>query len=359
MDINYLRKIIFANSPDFNFYNFNGCTVVRGFFKEKGYAYRPQFSDENLSLLNKKYRMLNAILNTAMAAEILLYVYLFIFPYFLNFMELPFYLSIILLSIIPLILLYLNYVVINYLYELFLTKTFGKFQKIMFEPNIRKIDENQYKKYIGSFRKSVLVIPVILLIFLAYAITPYIIIDKIDNDKYSSALKLSLNYLKFVPINPEIYALKAYSQYKLKDYKGAVENFEKANQYSFSESFDNDILMVKANYLDKISMIDEFDKAINLEENEFDKRYIMYEKAAYLLENKDYNGALKIYDNLINKFDKDNEISYPIDHVYYNRAVIRRIRGDIKGAAEDFKTAFKMCPDCDYSKLDALKVRKP
>ena len=44
---------------------------------------------------------------------------------------------------------------------------------------------------------------------------------------------------------------------------------------------------------------------------------------------------------------------------YYYRSVIKNATGDASGAKLDYAIASRMCPECEFSKMQILKVRKP
>ena len=357
--IKNFRKKIFMNSPYFNFYTVKGNTVLRGILKEIGYRYAIELPKEKLTEVNKTYRKMNTILNSLVAAELLLYIYLVIFPFFTEFMKLPFIAVIIILSLIPLMCLYLTYIVVNYLYESYLAKYIGTFQKVKFQPDLNKIDEAQYQEYKTTSRKSSYLMALIAVIFFGYVCTPLVLNSMLIAEKFKGASKLASAYLTFVPINPEVYAQRAFAKYKLEDYKASVSDFEKANKYSFSDSFDNDILAVKVNYLDKAQMLKEFDKAINLETDSVVRGYILSEKAEYLLKQKDYNASLNIYNSLLAAYRKGDKVSFSPEMAYYYRSLIKKATGDVSGAKLDYAIASRMCPECEYPKMRVLKVRKP
>lgn len=357
--IKNFRKNVFMNSPYFNFYNVKGNTVLRGILKEIGYRYAIELPQEKLTEVNKTYRKMNTILNSLVAVELILYIYLVIFPFFTEFMKMPVIAVVILLSLIPLMCLYLTYIIVNYIYESYLAKYIGTFQKVKFQPDLSKIDEAQYEQYKKTSRKSSYLMALIALIFFGYVCTPLILNSMLDAGKYKGASNLASAYLRFVPINPEVYAQRAYAKYKLEDFKSAVSDFEKANKYSFSDSFDNDILGVKTNYLDKAQMLKEFENAINSEEDKVVRTYIMAEKAEYLLRQKEYKAALDIYNTLLGAYRKGEKVSYPAEVVYYYRSLIKNASGDAAGAKADYAVASRMCPECEFSKMKILKVRKP
>ena len=147
MDINDYRKKIFLNSQYCTYYNVNNNTVLAGIMRSNGYRYSVKLPDEKLQQINKTYRKFTTIMNIAVALEIILYIYLVIFPFYTEFMKLPFFAVVILLSLIPLVALYLTYIAVNYLYENYLSRYVGTFQRMKFKPDVRYIDEKAFKEY--------------------------------------------------------------------------------------------------------------------------------------------------------------------------------------------------------------------
>ena len=358
MDINEYRKQLFLKSQFCTYYKVNNNTVLAGIMRSNGYRYAVSLPDEKLKEVNKVYRRFTTLLNSAVAVEIILYVYLVIFPYYLEFMNLPFFVVVMLLSLIPLVALYLTYVVVNSLYENYLARYVGTFQKMKFQPKVQYIEEKAFQEYIKTPRKSVYVFAVMILIFFSYILTPLVINSLNNNDKFKSVLKLSNTYLTFMPVAPEVYAQRAYAKFNLKQYKEAVEDYEKANKYSFSEEFNPDIVGVKSYYLPYDQTISEFDNLIALEKNKAYKYYLMSEKANYQLKNKKYNEALGTYNYILDLYRKGDKVFLSPSLVYNNRGIVRKILGDFSGAQVDFTTAKKMCPECKFS-LDSTMIRKP
>ena len=358
MDINDLRKQIFLNSQYCTYYNFNNNTVLAGIMRSNGYRYSVRLPEEKLKNVNKNYRKFTTIMNCVVALEIILYIYLVIFPYYTQLMKLPFIAVVLLLSLIPLMALYLTYIAVNYLYENYLSRYIGTFQRIKFKPDIRYIDEKDFEEYKKTPRKSVFIVAILLIIFCLYIITPFVITSYNNKGKFDAAIKLSNSYLMFMPVAPEIYAQRAFAKYNLKQYADAIKDYQKANEYSLSDNFSTDILGVKVSYLPYKKMLDEFDLAIDAETDKPFKYYLMCEKANYLLMHKDYRAAYNIYTNLINLYNKGQKVFISPPSVHYNRALAASALGYQTQAKNDFDIAKKMCPDCKFS-VGLTLIEKP
>lgn len=358
MDMNNLRKYIFLNSQYCTYYNVNNNTVLAGIMRSNGYRYSVRLPEEKLQQINKTYRKFTTLMNCLVALEIILYVYFVIFPYYTQFMKLPFLGVVALLSLIPMVALYLTYGALNYLYENYLSRYVGTFQRMKFKPEIRHIDENVFKEYANTPKNSVYVLALMVVIFFLYIFTPFAINGFNNNGKFSSAVNLSNTYLMFMPIAPEVYAQRAYAKYNMKQYKDAVEDYKKANDYSLSDSFSDDILGVKTYYIPYKQMLKEFDNAIALETLKPAKYYLMSEKAVYQLKHKDYNSAYNTFNYLLNIYNKGQNVYFSPAAAYYHRGVAKVGLGDMEGAKQDFINAKKMCSDCKFS-LETTLIRKP
>lgn len=355
--INWLRKALFLNSQYCITYNNANNTVVAGIMKDVGYRYAVVLPQEKLDIINKAYRKFTTVVNSLVAVEIILYVYLFIFPYFTRLMQMPYWIAVLLLSAIPLVALFLTYIIVNYIYERFLYKYIGTFKKEKFQPSLQKVDDKTFEQYKNTSRKSAYVLAVMVLIFVFYAFTPSLISVSISSGKYKAALSFSNAYLKLVPINPDVYVKRAFANFKLKKYKTAVEDYKKANEYTLSDSYDYDILGVKTYYLEKDAMLREFDRAIDLEEEQPVRYLLMSEKADYLLKNKEYKKALELYNTLLSAYGRGENVFFAPERVYYNRGVALANLGDITGARRDVTTARNMCADCVFNTNTTLVTR--
>lgn len=358
MDINNFRKKMFLNSQYFTHYVEGGNTILRGIIKNNGYLYHGVLSDAKLEQINKVYRRLNACFNGIVAIELILYIYFVIFPFFVDLMKYSTAAFIILLSLIPVIFLYLTYILVNYLYENYLRKHFGEFRKTRFKPEYKNLDETEYNNYLKTEKKSVYVMLLIAFIFCAYVCTPMIINSLINLGKYKGASKLASAYLTFVPVNADVYASRGYAKYMLKQYKQAASDYENANKYTLSDSFFNDILGVKINYLSYDEMIKEFDKAISAQKDKLIKGRLLYEKANYEFQNGQYSAALTSYNKLLSSYKRGMRVHYLPEIAYYNRAKAKYVSGDKKGAAQDYAVAQKMCPGCSFEYKTTLIPRR-
>lgn len=358
MNINDFRKKIFINSQYCNWYSVGSNTVIAGIMRSVGYLYQQKLSDEQIKAFDKEYRKYTTIMNSAVALEILLYIYLVIFPYFVDFMKQSFIVSVLTLSLIPLLALYLTYVVANKLFENYIVKTIGLGKKTLFKPDVKNIDEKTFNDYISTPRKSLYVVLLIAILFLGYVVTPLTVTNLNISKKYKSAENLANMYLKVVPIAPEVYAQRAYAKFKQNQYKEAVADYELANKYSLSDSFSDDILGVKTYYLPYKKMLGEFDKAIDIETIEPARYLLRYEKAVYQLKNKDYKPAFEELNTLVNAYRQNKDVFFSPSSAYYNRGVARALLGDTKGSIQDKITAKKMCPECEFNQETTL-VRRP
>ncbi len=358
MNIEDYRKKVFINSQYCNYYNESNGTVLAGILRNIGYKYSVVLPEEKLKTISAVYRKFTTVINSVVALEILLYVYLVVFPYFTEFMKAPFYLVVFGLSLIPLMLLYLTYVGINLLYENYLTRYVGSFKKVKFSPSIEKLDEKNYQEYKSTPRKSIYVLIAILVIFCLYAFIPLYIEGLNKSKKYDSAIRVSNSYLFFVPISPKVYANRAYAEFKLGNYEKSVKDYELADKYSLSGEFSDDILGAQTYYLDKNEMLKNFDSAISAEKYEPMKYLLKYEKATYYLKNKNYSSALSIYNSIITDYRNQKKVFFSPALAYYNRGVCKSALGDSLGAKIDKAFAEKMCPQCKFN-ADTTLVRMP
>lgn len=345
--MNNFRKLIFLNSQYCTYYIDKKTTVIAGILRSIGYKFAVKLPDIKIDEINKVYRKLTTILNSIVACELLLYVYLFIFPYFTKLMQLPYFITILCLAAIPLLILYLTYIVINTLFENYLEKYIGSFQKIKFQPNIYNIEPEAYKKYCETPRKSIYIVGLLIFIFCYYLLTPIFIETLIAHKNFKLGIKFANLYSKIIPINPEIYEQRAIAKFNVKDYKGAVIDFELANKYSLSNVFDNDILEAKTYYLSYNDMISEFEKALSVQKDKILTGVIKAKKADYLMKNKKYSEALKIYDELISIHKHGEEIGFSLENAYFNRGKAKQIL-NINNANIDIEIAKRMCPTCNF-----------
>ena len=158
VNIDIFRKSVFINSQYCNWYNVGNNTILAGIMRNIGYFYKDKLSAEDIQSAGKIYRKYTTIVNCVVGVEILLYIYLVIFPFFLQFMKQQFIISVLALSIIPLLALYLSYIVVNKLYENEIFKTIGEAKKTVFKPTLKNIDEQAFQTYLKTPKKSIYVV---------------------------------------------------------------------------------------------------------------------------------------------------------------------------------------------------------
>lgn len=358
MDINDLRKQIFINSQYCNFYNEKNGTVLAGIMRSYGYKYSIILPDEKIKEINKTYRKFTAIMNALVAVEIILYIYTVIFPYYTEFIKMPYFGAVMMLAVIPLVALYLTYIAVNYLYENYLTRYIGTFKRVKFKPTLKNISEKAYEEYQKTPRYSVYVLGLLIIIFLSYVAAPFLITGLNRSGKYNAALGLANTYLTFVPVSSSVYAQRAYSNVKLKKYEKAVTDYENADKYSLSDVYIYDILGTKTYFLKYDEMLKEFDKAMNEEKSSAMRYLLKYEKTTYKLKNKHYTNVVNEYSELIKAYKAKKEVFFAAEDAYYNRGVAREATGDKAGGAIDKNIAKNMCPECEFNS-DTTLIRKP
>ena len=330
VNIDNFRKNVFINSQYCNWYNVGNNTILAGIMRNIGYFYKDKLSAEDIQSAGKIYRKYTTIMNCVVGVEILLYIYLVIFPFFLQFMKQQFIISVLALSIIPLLALYLSYIVVNKLYENEIFKTIGEAKKTVFKPTLKNIDEQAFQTYLKTPKKSIYVVLLLAIIFLGYVLTPLTIQNMNRSEKYNSVIRLSNIYLKIVPIASNVYPQRAYAKLKLGQYEAAVADYKLANEYSLSDTYSSDIVGVKTYYMPYKKMLGEFDSAMNEEDVEAAKYLLRYEKAVYQLKNKDYKTAYAELNNLVNAYSQNKDVFFSPAYAYYNRGVARAALGMLR-----------------------------
>lgn len=358
MNLNDFRKKIFLNSQYCTYYIDKSCTVLAGIMRSCGYKYAIKLPEEKLTQVNVVYRKFTTLMNCLVFVEIVLYLYLFVFPFYLKLLQLPIFIMALILSVIPLVMLFLTYVSVNRFYEKYLEKHIGTFQKVKFQPTIYNIEPATYTTYKNTPKKSVFIIAAIMLVFLYYALMPLVIDTAVTTEKYDLALKSANLYSKFIPIFPDVYAQRAYSKFKLGKYQDAIKDYELANDYSLSTAYNMDILGVKEHYLPVQDMLKELDTVIAKQEKNTGKQFYMAEKAKYLMKNNKYQQALLIYDELIKTYKTHEDTGFAPDEVYFGRSKARSLAGDTQGATTDMAIVKKMCSECKYD-FETKLVNKP
>ncbi len=248
------------------------------------------------------------------------------------------------LTALPLLLIiFLIYHCINFLstkhFEKSLQNKFGQFEKTIFIPS-DCTDKQYYKHFKIELAKAFGLITIILLCFSIGS--PFKIALKwIHQERYNDVIKLTTIGSKIFPIATKWYSLRAYSKFRLKDYQGAISDYDKAYKLGPDEynvmNFDNKIY-IKYLIKEYNSALKDFDYEIEHASNDFEKDSFLWDKAQFLYNIKQYNSALKIYDYLLIKSEKDR-IFLLQNRLYFERAQVYKSLGKEEEAMQDLINA--------------------
>ncbi len=269
----------------------------------------------------------------------ILFLYGLIFPNYTLIIDKSWY-----MTALPLLLIiFLIYHFINFLstkhFEKSLQNEFGQFEKTIFIPS-NNIDKQYYKHFKIELAKAFGLIAIILLCFGLGS--PFKIAQKwIHQERYNDVIKLTTIGSKIFPIATKWYSLRAYSKFRLKDYQGAISDYDKAYKLGPDEynvmNFDNKIY-IKYLIKEYNSALKDFDYEIEHASNDFEKDSFLWDKAQFLYNIKQYNSALKIYDYLLIKSEKDR-IFLLKNRLYFERAQVYKSLGKEQEATQDLINA--------------------
>ena len=196
---------------------------------------------------------------------------------------------------------------------------------------------------VRNHRGIVIVLTIIFLIISLIAVysLPYFAQNLIRNNNYSKAVSLISVRNIFPPHNSYNYSLRAYANYKLKNYDAAVNDFDKAYRLENDEykmmNFDNKIY-IKYVQKDYEGAIKDFDAEIEKTSDSYTKDSLMWDKAQFLYNTENYNEALKIYNQLLIN-SNDDGIFLLKSRLYYERAQILTALDRHKEALQDISDA--------------------
>ncbi len=208
-----------------------------------------------------------------------------------------------------------------------------------------KIDtapKNKYFKMGGLFFCS-------LVLFVIFSVTVCIVIDfptskainYIKKENYLKTVKLTTTWSKVWPRNPKWYSLRAYANYKLKNYDNAINDYDKAYKLENDEykmmNFDNKIY-IRYITKDYQSALNDFDTEIENTADSYTKDSLLWDKAQFLYNIKNYKESLKIYNQLL--LNSENDQIYLLQNrLYYERSQVLHALGFEKEALLDVISA--------------------
>ena len=335
-----ILKWLYKRAP-MNFYSFlEDATVIKSINNTcLGYKFDRVFTEEEInSVWNniKKHKRFSTIM---IFLSFIVVLYGIIFPNYNFLSSVEWY-----CSILPfLVILWLIYKSITFI----TTKCFEKSLKANYgeyEATIFSFSENINEKYYNLFKIELLkVFLFIVIILLCFGMgSPFKIASKcIQQKKYDDAVRITTIGSKIFPIAPEWYSLRAYSRFKLKDYGGAIRDYDRAyklepDEYSVM-NFDNKIF-IKYYIGDYKGALKDFDKEIKNSKNDEDRDSFYWDKAQFLYNIKNYKAALKIYDYLIEKADSDRVFLLK-NRLYFERAQVYERLGQDDLAQQDYADA--------------------
>lgn len=336
-----ILKWLYKHSP-VNFYSITeeGETVIKSINNTfLGYKFNSIFPDEQIDKIRKVIKHYKRLSTTVIL------IFYFVSIYGLLFNHYEFF-----TTILPKILFFIGMVIATLgilqcsskLFEIYLKKHYGEFEKIHF-PSSNFIESQSYKDFKFELIKiAVLVLIVIGLYFSKVYLffgSPYeTSLNLISSQKYEDAIKVTSLWAKIMPMNPQWYSIRGYARFYLKDYKGAIDDFDKAYNLEEDEfksmNFDNKIY-VRYVLKDYETAIKDFDKEIN--KNSTDKNSFLWDKAQFLYNIKKYEEALEIYNELIEASEEDRVYLFA-SRLYFERAQVYKKLGEKAKAQEDLKT---------------------
>ena len=339
---------LYKHSP-VNFYSItdNGETIIKSINNTfSGYKYNTKFSDNDLNILRKVIKNFKRFSTISVLLSYFILIYCFVFPNYEILKDNVIKIGIIAFAfILPFIVLSL----ISFLFEIYLKKQYGKFERTHF-PTTNVIETQSYNDFKLEILKIFILLIVIGGVYLWIG-SPYeTTMNLINKGKYSDAVKMTTIWSKILPVDAQWFALRGYARFYDGDYKGAIEDYDKAYKLKNNEykcmSFDNKIY-IKYILNDYESAIDDFDNEIEKTKDEGEKNSLLWDKAQFLFNIEEYNNALNIYNDLIKK-SEDDRIYLVENRLYYERAQVYKSLGKEKEAQADEQKAQELDLDIEY-----------
>lgn len=333
-------KWLYKFSP-MNFYNISDdSTIIKSINNNLlGYKYFRKFDEKELHLIWDNIKMYKRLSVIGIFIIFIVILYGIIFPNYAKLIHYSWY-----YTIIPLLFtLYIAYKAIvyanTYMFEKKLVEKFGVYEKTLFK-HTNIID----KKYFNLFKLEIAkALTLILIIIGCYNLgSPFKAIqNQIKHERYNDAIKYTTIGSKIFPIAYEWFSLRGYAKFKIKDYEGAIKDFDKAYKIGLDEynmmNFDNKIY-VKYYIKDYKGAIKDFDNEIANCSDEYEKDAFLWDKAQFLYNLGRYEQALEIYNNLLIKSEEDR-IFLLKNRLYFERAQVYKKMGKTKPADEDILNA--------------------
>lgn len=240
--------------------------------------------------------------------------------------------------------------IISKLFEMYLTKNFGEFTKTHF-PSSDFIETQSYKEFKFELVKIFILFLMLCMLFVLIG-SPYrTTIDLILKGKYNAAIRMSTVWSKIIPVDSKWYSLRGFARFYTQDYEGAIEDYNKAYELDNDEfkpmHFDNKIF-IRYFMKDYNTALKEFDEELKKTEDDGEKNSLLWDKAQFLYNIGKLKEALKLYDILIERAENDR-IYLMENRLYYERGLVYQKMGRLKDYQKDLQTAKELNYDVDFS----------
>lgn len=335
-----ILKRLFKRAP-MNFYsNEEGATVIKSINNTfQGYKFNKIIDDEQINSIWEYIKQQKRITTIIIFFSFIFLLYGIIFPYYAFLSNLKWYFTVLPMLVI-IFGIYHTLLHINTIhFEQWLKNEFGEFEKTIYNPT-DTIDKKYYDLFKIELTKA---LGLIIIIIACFGIgSPFkITLNLINNQKYDAAIELATIGSKIFPIAPTWYSLRGYSKFQIKDYDGAIMDYDKAYKLGPDEynvmNFDNKIF-IKYYTKQYKSAIKDFDKEIANAQTDEDRDSFLWDKAQFLYNIKQYEEALKIYNDLLVKSNEDRVFLLQ-NRLYFERAEVYKKLGKEELAEQDLQNA--------------------
>ncbi len=319
-----ILKLLYKRSPmDFYTFTDDGQTIIKSTNNTSlGYKFNKKFTQDEIFSVWEKIKLHKRISTIMIFLLFLVLMYVIIFPKYTLIVNNNWYVNLIIILAISIICFQIAIAFNTIFFEKSLKKDYGEFSKSNFKPS-GEIDESFYKLFKTELSKAIIIILVVITCFCA--ISPFKLTHKlIKNKRYKEAINITTIGSKIFPIAQEWYSLRGYARFKIGDFKGAINDYDKAYTLGADGfnimNFDNKIY-IKYYIGEYDSAIKDFDTEINKADSDFEKDSFLWDKAQFLYNIKHYEEALALYTELLVKAEND-QIFLLKDRLYLERAQV-------------------------------------
>lgn len=335
-----ILKWLYKQAP-MNFYTYTeDATIIKSINNAfLGYKFQNKFSEEQLEIVWELIRQHKRFSTILIFVLFIVSLYGIIFPNYYFISNQNWYFTALPLLVIFFLIYHGITIICTKHFEKQLNSKFGEFEKTIYTPS-GNVDSKYYRHFKIELAKA---FGLILFILLCFRIgSPFKIALKwLHQERYKDVINLTTIGSKIFPIAPEWYSLRGYAQFKIKNYKEAIKDYDKAYKFGPDEynvmNFDNKIY-IKYIIKDYKSAIKDFDYEITHASDDYERDSFLWDKAQFLYNIGQYKQSLKIYDSLIQKAEYD-KIYLLQNRLYYERAQVYKKLGLEEAANQDLLNA--------------------